>query len=176
MQKSKVKIMCLSAVMAAIYVALDFLAVAVSSPFGGTMKISISGLPVIIVSVLCGPLWGMATGFVGAFIGQLVTFGLAPTTLLWVLPAVVRGLSMGLLFLAFKKSINRLYLGISTIISSMLVTAINTAVLYLDSKIYGYGVALFGISLVNRIVIAIFTAILFTIVLPPIIKILKDKI
>lgn len=168
-----IKKLCLSAMMAAIYVALDYLAVAVSSPFGGTMKISLSGLPVIIIAVLCGPVWGMATGFVGAFIGQLITYGISATTLLWVIPAVMRGLTMGLLFIAFKRSMKRLPLCVGTVISSIIVTAINTVVLYLDSKIYSYPLAVFGVSLVNRIIVSVFTAVLFAVILPPIIKMLK---
>ena len=41
-KQKNIKILALSAMMAAIYVALDLLAVAVSSPFGGTMKISLT--------------------------------------------------------------------------------------------------------------------------------------
>lgn len=175
-KQKNIKILSLSAMMAAIYVALDLLAVAVSSPFGGTMKISVSGLPVIIISVLFGPVWGMATGFVGAFIGQLVTYGMTATTFLWVLPATVRGLSMGLLFIAFKRSTKPYILVISTVISSMLVTAINTVSLYVDSKVYGYPAVIFGISLVNRIVIAIITAVVFAFVVPPIIKVIKKAV
>ena len=74
MQKAKnlkssnnIKMICLAGVMAALYVCLDFLAVSVSAPFGNNLKISISGLPVIIVAVFCGPWWGAATGFIGAF-------------------------------------------------------------------------------------------------------------
>ncbi len=85
--------------MAALYVGLDFLAVSLSAPFGGTMKISISGLPVIISSLLFGPLWGGITGFVGAFVGKMVTYGFDATTLLWTLPAVLRGMSVGLMFI-----------------------------------------------------------------------------
>ena len=62
--KNTVKFICLAGVMAAMYVGLDFLAVSVSAPFGGNLKISLSGLPVIIVSIFAGPLWGAATGFV----------------------------------------------------------------------------------------------------------------
>lgn len=55
MQKTNnIKMICLAGVMAALYVCLDFLAVSVSAPFGGTLKISISGLPVIIVAIFCG--------------------------------------------------------------------------------------------------------------------------
>ena len=93
MKKTSKKI-CLAAVMAALYMGLDFLAVSVSAPFGGSMKLSISGLPVIIISAFFGPLWGAATGFVGAFLGQLITYGFSATTLLWVLPAPARAPSL----------------------------------------------------------------------------------
>lgn len=53
MKKTSKKI-CLAAVMAALYMGLDFLAVSVSAPFGGSMKLSISGLPVIIISAFSG--------------------------------------------------------------------------------------------------------------------------
>ena len=97
-RKNTIKLICLSGIMAAMYVGLDFLAVSVSAGFGGTLKISLSGLPVIIVAIFGGPIWGAATGFIGAFIGQMITYGMSATTILWILPAVARGISMGLLF------------------------------------------------------------------------------
>ena len=129
MQKAKqvkssenIKMICLAGVMAALYVGLDFLAVSVSAPFGNNLKVSISGLPVIIVAVFCGPWWGAATGFIGAFIGQLISYGIGPTTILWVIPAVARGILMGYLFRAFKKSTKPGIIAIETCISSLVVT------------------------------------------------------
>ena len=145
MQKAKnlkssnnIKMICLAGVMAALYVCLDFLAVSVSAPFGNNLKISISGLPVIIVAVFCGPWWGAATGFIGAFIGQMISYGMGPTTLLWVLPAMARGLSMGYLFRLFKRSTKPGILTIETCISSLIVTALNTVALLIDQWMYGY--------------------------------------
>ena len=103
-RKTNIQFLTLSAIMAALYVGLDFLAVSISAPLGGSMKISISGLPVLIVAVFAGPIWGGACGFVGALVGQMISYGFTPMTLLWVLPAVVRGVSGGLLFKAFKSS------------------------------------------------------------------------
>ncbi len=177
MKKSNIKKICLCAIMAALYVGLDYLAVTFSSPFSGTMKLSISGLPVLISAFMFGPIWGAATGFVGAFLGQLITHGLAPTTLLWVLPAVARGLSSGLLFILFKKSLKPIHLIPQIIISSLLVTAINTIVLYIDTQIYGYYIkALFTYGLLNRTTMAVLTSIFFAIALPPIVKSLKKVI
>ena len=136
-QSNYVKLICLSAVMAAVYCGLDVLAVSVSAPFGGSLKISLSGLPIIIVAIFGGPIWGAATGFVGAFIGQMISYGFTPMTLLWVLPAVVRGLSVGLLFKLFKKSTAPSILISITCISSILVTIFNTIAKMADFALYG---------------------------------------
>lgn len=180
MQKSasKVKLLCLAGVMAALYVGLDFLAVSVSAPFGGTLKISLSGLPVIIVAIFGGPLWGAAAGFVGAFIGQMLTYGFSATTLLWVLPAVVRGVSMGLLFRAFKQSIKPSVLTLETAISSLLVTLFNTLAMLVEQKLYGYYssyIAIFA-AIPQRVIAGIITAVIFSLMLPTIITALKKHI
>ncbi len=171
---NRIKLLCLSGVMAALYVGLDFLAVSVSAPFGNTLKISLSGLPVILVSMLGGPLWGAATGFVGAFIGQLLTYGFSATTLLWVLPAVLRGLSMGLLFRWFGKRTTPAVLTLQTVVSSLLVTALNTVVLIIDANIYGYSTAAAVLTAVpGRIIAGIVTAVIFALMLPTILQSLK---
>lgn len=173
-----VKIMCLSAVMAALYVGLDFLAVSVSAPFGGNLKISLSGLPVIIVSIFGGPIWGAATGFIGAFIGQMLTYGFSATTLLWVLPAVIRGLCVGLLFKAFGRDYKPLKLICITCISSLLVTVFNTGAMIIEQKLYGYYSSYLTIfaGIPTRIIAGILTAIVFSLMLPTIIDSLKKII
>lgn len=171
---NNLKMLCLAGVMAALYVGLDFLAVSISAPFGGQLKISFSGLPVIIVSIFGGPLWGAATGFVGALVGQMITYGFGATTLLWVLPAVIRGLSMGLLFRAFKKSMTPSILILETCISSLLVTLCNTGALLLDQVIYGYGsVYTVLVAIPTRVIAGIVTAVVFSLMLPTIVQSLK---
>lgn len=169
-----VKLLCLSGVMAALYVGLDLLAVTVSAPFGNSLKISLSGLPVILVAIFGGPIWGMATGFVGAFIGQMITYGFSVTTLLWVLPAVLRGLSFGLLFKAFKKKLTPGVLTLETIISSLLVTAANTGVLLIDAAVYGYSSpAVILLDVPGRLLAGCLTAVMFSLMLPTIVGTLK---
>ena len=184
MQKAKnlkssnnIKMICLAGVMAALYVCLDFLAVSVSAPFGNNLKISISGLPVIIVAVFCGPWWGAATGFIGAFIGQMISYGMGPTTLLWVLPAMARGLSMGYLFRLFKHSTKPGILTIETCISSLIVTALNTVALLIDQWMYGYS-SYYAIWIAGpgRIIAGILTAIIFSLMLPTILNSLKNNV
>ena len=179
MSKSKntVRFICLAGVMAAMYVGLDLLAVSVSAPFGGNLKISLSGLPVIIVSIFAGPLWGAATGFVGAFTGQMITYGMSATTLLWVLPAVIRGLSMGYLFKAFKKSLKPGILTLETCISSILVTLFNTGAMLVEQKLYGYYQSFYAIyiAIPTRVIAGIVTAVVFSLMLPTIIDTLNKQ-
>ena len=168
-----VKKLCFCAVMSALYVGLDFLSTALSAPFSMSFKISLNAFPVIVAAVCFGPVWGAATGFIGAFIGQLITYGITATTLLWTLPAVIRGLAVGLMFIAFKKSLKRLPLILNCVISALLVTACNTVVMYIDSKIFGYPAALFGIMLLSRILSGIATSAVIAVILPPIVRKIK---
>lgn len=172
----KVRLMCLSGIMAALYLALDVIAVTASAPLGGNMKISLSGLPVIIVSIYGGPIWGAATGFIGAFLGQLFTYGLTVTTLLWVLPAVVRGLVVGYLFRLFKKSMNLKVLILETAISSIIVTALNTVVMFIDGKVYHYPQPALVAEIPSRVVAGVLTAIVFSLMLPTIVDGLNNFI
>ena len=170
-----VRMMCLAGVMAGLYVGLDYLAVSISAPFGGSLKISFSGLPVILVAIFGGPWWGAATGFIGAFLGQMITYGFSATTLLWVLPAVVRGLSMGLLFRAFKKSLNPGVLIVETAISSLLVTICNTAAMLVEQKVYAYYASYAAIfaGVPMRVLSGIITAVIFSLLLPILVRSLK---
>lgn len=174
-KQNTVKLLCLAGVMAAMYIGLDFLAVNVSVAFGGNLKISLSGLPIIITGIFGGPLWGAATGFIGAFIGQLITYGLSPTTLLWVLPAVVRGVSIGLLFRAFKGSTKPSVLTLEICISSILVTLFNTGAMLIEQKLYGYYQSYLAIfvAIPSRIFAGIITAIIFSLMLPTVITALN---
>ena len=180
MQKKiiNLRMLCLAGVMAALYVGLDFLAVSVSAPFGGNLKISLSGLPVIIVAIFGGPIWGAACGFVGAFIGQLLSYGITATTLLWILPAVARGLSMGFLFRAFKQSLKPGMLTLETSISSLLVTLLNTGAMLIEQKLYGYYSSYLAIFLAvpTRVIAGIVTAIVFSLMLPTIVSSLQKHL
>ena len=182
-RKTNIQFLTLSAIMAALYVGLDFLAVSISAPLGGSMKISISGLPVLIVAVFAGPIWGGACGFVGALVGQMISYGFTPMTLLWVLPAVVRGVSGGLLFKAFKSSTKPLPIIAMTCISSVLVTLFNTVAKLVDFAVYGayypgapesYVAVLWEVP--QRLIAGIITAIILALKLPTIIDAIKKII
>ncbi len=175
-QQRQLRLLCLSAMMAALFAVLDYFSDAVSIALGNH-KISLNGLPILIVAVFGGPLWGAATGFVGAFISQL-RWGLEAMTLLWILPEVARGVIMGLIFIALKKSLKPWLLGIGVVTSSVAVTLLNTLALMIY---YKFVLKLSSIwvlitELPSRLLLGIVTAVLLTFVLPLIVVPLKKVI
>ncbi len=172
----RLRLVCLSAMMAALFAVLDFFSDTVSLPLGN-FKISINGLPILIAAVFGGPLWGALTGFIGAFISQL-RWGLEIMTALWILPEVARGLIMGLMFLAFKKSFKSWCLGAGVITSSVAVTLLNTLALIVNYYIYGgeKGVAAILLEMPGRLLLGVVTAVILTLLLPLIVHPLKKII
>lgn len=142
-KKVNVKRMVLNAMLVAVYVALSF----TEMTFGG-IKFSFSALPVVICALAFGPVDGLIVGFLGEFIAQLLgAYGLTPTTLLWVAPAAVRGLFIGLCARmlreklcadGLKKPKNQILFYIVCMISGVIVSCMNTFTFYVDSKMYGY--------------------------------------
>lgn len=165
--KSKKLITC--AMLTAMYVVLSL----VSLNFAN-MKITLDSLPIIVGAVLFGPGAGSLVGLMGSFLNQLLTFGLTPTTLLWMIPAAVRGLVVGLYAKHKGFDLTRKNLIFILIISSVTVTTLNTAVIYLDSVLYGYYsfAYVFG-TLVLRYIAGVATAVVLSAILPPLIKPLK---
>ena len=120
--------------MVAVYVVLN--------PVGpirlGWINISVSALPIIVGALLYGPGGGLMVGLVGAFLGQLMTYGVTATTVLWIIPPAVRGLLIGLYAKRCGYELSRKQLVGVLIVTSLVVTLLNTGAIYLDSVIYGY--------------------------------------
>lgn len=140
----------------------------------GSMKITLDFLPIIIAAMLFGPVEGAIVGLAGSFLNQLLSYGLTPTTILWILPAGVRGLLVGLYAKKHSFSLTRGQTVFILILSALVVTALNTGVMYLDSVIIGYPFAATLITVVLRIVNGILTAILFAFILPMVIERLRE--
>lgn len=157
------------ALCAALYFALSFLSIKL-----GNMKISVSGLPVLVAAVLFGPGAGFLAGLLGAFLEQIVGFGITVTTLLWILPVAIRGLIVGTYSkrrgfdLDFKRMV------FITVLSALVLTALNTLALYVDSKIFNYYSAAFVFgAILPRIFAGIVSAVIFSVILPPLVKLIR---
>lgn len=157
----------LNGVCIALYVVLStFLSITV-----GGLKLTFEHLPVILCSVLYGPVDGLIVGALGELINQMLTFGFTPTTILWMLPAIFRGVSIGLCAklmgekLGLNKSFPLTFIAVC-IVSGLICSLINTFAFYVDSKMFGYYsyAAVFGVlgirlagSALSSIVMALVT-------------------
>ena len=144
MQKNRftAKRIALNAVMAAVFVALSLVSFIIAG-----VKVTLEGLPVVICAILYGPVDAAIVGGLGKFINQMLTFGMTPTTVLWILPAVVQGLVTGIGVVVLRKLLrdhrfeNKGYfLGVLAVcaVGGMLAAVLNTLAYYVDSKMFGY--------------------------------------
>ena len=149
----------------------------------GGLKITFEHFPVVLCAILYGPIDAMMVGALGELFNQLTTFGLTPTTALWVLPIVVRGLFVGLYQKSLKKQMvsqaslkakTPIIFMIVCIVSGILSSCINTFALYVDSKMFGYYKyqMVFGVFGV-RIGLSVVTSIIICLVITPVIYALR---
>jgi len=132
----------------------------------GNLKVTFESLPILLGALLFGPLDGMAVGGVGTLIYQLLRYGVSVTTPLWMLPYIVCGLTAGLYARKHGFELGRGQTAAVVVGSELLVTVLNTGVLYLDSKIFDYysPAFIFG-SLGLRLVICVVKAAVFSAIL-----------
>lgn len=146
------------------YISLDFI----------NLKITFESVPVLIGALLFGPVDGTAVGFVGTLIYQLLRYGVSATTLLWILPYVLCGALAGLYAKRRGFSLSARQTMFIVVANELLITLLNTAVMYIDSKLYGYYSAafIFG-SLALRFAICVAKALAYSFALPPLLAALR---
>lgn len=139
------------------------------------MNVSVATLPLILAAMLYGPAGGTFVGLLGSFLEQLLNYGLMATTPLWLVPNTVRGLLLGIYFKKKGDRLSRVQLIAALSVAALVVTALNTVVMYLDSIIQGYYsyAYVFG-GAVTRVIAGIVTALVMSFVAPPVVKLL-DK-
>jgi len=142
----------------------------------GNIKLTFETLPILIGAMLSGPADGMLIGGVGTLISQLLRYGLTVTTPLWILPYIVFGGIMGLYNVRPGISANRFRTVMLVIAAGLTVTVLNTASLYIDSKIYGYysPAFIFGMTGI-RLVISIVKSVAYGLVLPSLVGVLQKS-
>lgn len=187
MKKNSFKKLCVSAVLAALFVALELLAANIGNiVFLGNYQIPISCFPLILASIMFGTTWGTAVGLIGSFLSQLY-YGLSWSTLVWMLPTICYSYIVAFLFLLFKKSYHPFVLGIEFLLSSLVLSALNLLAMFIDINILAvnYGFSFGGSDLINsflgvflsvKLIGALIFSIIFAIIVPPIVKRMKKII
>ncbi len=178
MKKNYIKKLCICALMAALFVPLEWLA----SNFGkivflDSYQIPISCFPLILISIMLGIRWSVATAIVGSFISQLAMgYGITWTTFLWMIPTVVYALAVAVLYKIFRKNDNRIFLSIILFISAIILSSLNIFASYISNWITsGKAVAnLIALFASLKLIGGIIFAVLFAIIIPPIINKIKN--
>ena len=168
MKLSKTKRLALDAMLAAMFVVLSLFSINLPG-----MKITLDSLPILVGAALLGPADGLAVGLIGSFLNQMITYGFTATTLLWIIPAGLRGLLVGLYARRHGFDMSLRQTVFITIATALLVTALNTFFMYVDSWVYSYSYAAALATLALRILSGIITAVLFSLLLPSILTALR---
>ena len=122
MKTKQIAIDAMLAAMCAIlgYVSLDF----------GNLKFTFESFPILMAAIFLGPVNGMIVAGIGTFLYQILKYGLMSTTILWIVPYIIYALYIGLLR---KKNLWFVILS-----AALILTSLNTLVIYLDAIIWGY--------------------------------------
>ena len=151
--KEKTMFLCRVALLAAAYFVLS-ITLTIKTPY---LEITFKSLPVVVGALMFGPVGGGLVALFGELLAQMIgPYGLMPTTVLWLLPPLTRGLLLGAVANAFAKRGDHLEkrplrcygvcLG-----ASIVTSCVTTVCLWLDSLIYHYYnfALIFGSALVR---------------------------
>ena len=178
MSKFTVRRIVTDAILIALFFALSMLSVEIAG-----VKLTFVALTTILAALFFGPVDAFLVGLLGAFLEQLLKYGLTATTMLWVLPEALRGLLFGLCVFFFAKQFTHekmlsqrkpyFYYG-ACIVTGMLTSVFNTLVFYVDATLYGYYTyaLIFGV-LWYRLLLSIAVSIVLATVALPIFAALK---
>jgi len=168
-RKMKTKKLAMNAVLAAMCAVLGAISLDM-----GNLKLTFESLPVLIAAMLFGPVDAMAVGGIGTLLYQVLRYGVTATTALWILPYVLCGLLVGVYAKKHGFTLDMKQTAFIVFAASIMIFLLNTLVLYIDSRVYGYysAVYIFG-SLPPRILICLGKAAVFSAVLPVLLRAAK---
>lgn len=153
----------------ALYVALAFVSIRLPG-----QEITFKGLPLILASIISGPVDGVLVALCGEFLAQLFSpYGLTVTTPLWILPHIVRALIVGLMMINKNIEKNKNTWVLSVILSGIAVTIVNSLVMLVDGIIFEYDPHLTTLLILIRTASSITVSIIYIVIVPLLIKPLK---
>lgn len=172
MNQNKIRKLTLNSMMAAMCAVLGYISLDM-----GNIKVTFESFPITLGALLFGPASGALIAGVGDFIYQILRYGFSATTLLWILPYVVSGVTVGWYAKKNNFELGRVKTLMIVLIGEIIITVLNTGVMYIDSKIYGYYsfAYIFGAT-VMRVVLCIGKGAVFGIAMPPIVSSVKKAL
>lgn len=167
--------LCRIAAMVALYVLLNMVAIK-----AGNLRLTFASLPVVLTALLYGPLEAALVAFLGEFTNQMLSYGFTATTVLWLIPPALRGMTVGLGagWLGNRSPLENRPVACYAvcIVAAIATTAVNTLVIWLDSVLYGYytPVYVFGATAL-RLVTGVVTAVVIATVVMPLARTLRRQ-
>ena len=135
------------------------------------IKISLECYPVFLAAMMYGPLDGALVGGIGTLIYQLLAYPLSATTPLWILPYILAGALTGLYAKHFRFNNTPRQIRLAVALMELLILLLNTAVICIDAKIYGYYSFSYVFGAVGfRLLAAAAKAVLFGLFTPKLLK------
>jgi ECF transporter S component (folate family) len=141
----------------------------------GPITISLSGLPILLGAMMFGPVDGAIIGLLGGFISQLLgPYGVSATTPLWILPPALLGLVMGLYARKKGEVLTAKQVALWSFIALCADTTLTTGVMWVDCLVYHYSFVTYSPYIVWRYVADGIKAVVYALVLPPLVKALRS--
>ena len=105
---------------------------------GNSLSITVSGITEVVAGLLFGPISGGVVGLLGSFINQVLKYGITVTTVLWIVPAGLKGLLCGWYAKAHGYDLSFLQILWVLLVTALVVTSANTNIMIIDATIFGY--------------------------------------
>lgn len=152
------------------------LTLAIQTPY---FKFSFKSLPIVLASLMFGPLEGAVVAVLGEFMAQaLGPYGLSPTTFIWIFPPASHALAVGFAAMYAKKTGRRLEdrpvaCYAACVLGGILTTTSNTFGMWLDSLFYRTSFAPVLFITPARYVTGVVTAVGIATVSIPLMRVLR---
>ena len=144
MGNNLVKRITLDGILIAVFLVFSFFRIRV----GNFMEIGFGSLIITLAAILLRPTDAIIIAFLGELVNQLffTPYGITPTTALWILPVVVRAALLSWTAYFFKRKgddiTKHIIIYFVTIMgTALLISGLDTGLLYLDGLIMGYPVS-----------------------------------
>jgi uncharacterized membrane protein len=167
MKRSLVYHISLQAMFIALYFVLAKITVSL-----GNLHLTLASLPLLVSALLLGLGDTVTIALLGEFLIQVFSYGISLTTPLWLLAPVVRALILGGVAAFYRKKgleldhkIFPYYL--TVVVAALVVTLINTGVLFLDALIVGYPFSFVWLETLLRFLAGLVTAVVVALLAHP---------
>lgn len=156
--------LCTNAMLAGLYVLLKS---ALSITLPPVVEISFSSLPILLSAFLFGAPDALFVAFCGSLTDQIIGHGISVSTPIWMAPVFIFALVAVLPRLFVRRPCALWQFCLWVFFCELMLTACNTAALYLDGAIVGYPVKALTLLLPPRLLNGSLRAVLSCVVVPP---------